>query len=503
MRKSLKEFKRRGCLLGLLRTRTGLAICFMPILAGCNLGPVNESPEIEMPCEWHNELSEGMQPDSPDCFIWWESLNDPLLNSLIERASCQNLDIYIAAIRILQAREEQKGGSSGFYPHLDGSAAYGGVQFNQKTLDKIIGKGFDDHHNKKFSFFEAGFDAEWEIDLFGMTTHQVKALQAKYQSMIENFRDVWITLSAEIAKNYIELRGLQLRLKIINQTIESQKDTLKVTEGLIYSGFTNSVSERQAAEQLSSLSAQVPQIELSIKKSIHRLSILLGQSPGELFAELSEPAGIPSIPFQKPVGIPSELLRRRPDIQKAEKDFAAAVEQVQSAIAALFPRITLRGFIGDIGLLGTNSPTYFGSSELLLPIFNSKLLKQDVTMNKLRAREAAFEYQKTVLNALEEVENALASFHAEMERSHHLEQALKASFDSNNQTMQLYQNGFKDYLEVLLTNRSYLTAQEAHLQSQIELLLQYVALYKALGGGWEVTDCGNVCSDNDLDILEE
>ena len=324
-----------------------------------------------------------------------------------------------------------------------------------------------------------------------MTSHEVKALQAKYESTIENFRDVWITLSAEIAKNYIEIRGLQLRLTILNNTIASQKDTLNQTEGLISSGFANSTDQKQAAEQLSTLSAQVPQIELSIKKGIHRLSILLGYAPGELFAEMNEPASLPSLPSQKPIGIPSELLRRRPDIQKAEKDLAAATEQVESAVAALFPRLSLRGFIGDLSLLRTNGLTCFGTSELLLPIFNSKLLKQDVTMNKLRAKEALYGYQKTVLEALEEVENALASYHSELERNHHLQQALKASQEANDQTRQLSQNGFKGSLEMLIANRSYLAQQEAYLQSQIELLLQYISLYKALGGGWEITDCEN------------
>lgn len=457
------------------------------VLVGCMVGPKYEEPIMEIPCEWHSNMSEGMHLESSDCFVWWESLNDPLLDSLIERAACQNLDLYIAATRIREARLEEKGGKANLYPRLDGSATYGHALYNQKMLNRVVGDNCHKKLDKKknINFFEFGFDAEWEIDFFGMQAHEIKALKAKIEASQEDFCHIWVTLSAEVAKNYIELRGLQQRLEVINKNISAQKDTLQLTQSLITAGFAGTIDQRQAEEQVHILAAEKPQIELSIRKAIHRLSILLGYAPGELFCELSEPCMLPSLPYQKPIGIPSELLRRRPDIRKAERDLAAATERIGSAIAALFPRLSLTGFIGDIGALGTNGLTWFAGPQLLAPIFNSRLLKQDVDFNKIKTQQALYEYQKTVLEALEEVENAIASFHYELERNQNLAQALKASQDSYQMTYQLYKGGPKNYLDVQLSNRSLLAAEEAFLQSQTELLFHYIALYKALGGGWK------------------
>lgn len=452
------------------------------------LGPKYEPPNMEVPCEWHSQISPGMQSCSPDCFCWWESLNDPVLNSLIERASCQNLDLFIAATRIIEARLEAKGGMAKLYPRLDGSATYGNVGFNRKILNRILDQDCCRDHKgskrKSVNFFEVGFDAEWEIDLFGMRAHEISALKAKIEASREEYCHIWISLAAEVAKNYIELRSLQLRLKTLNKNINSQRETIQLTESLTRAGFAGTVDQRQAEEQWNTLVAQRPQMELAINKTIHRLSILLAYAPGDLFCELSEPCLLPTIPRQKPIGIPSELLRRRPDIRKAERDLAAATEMIGSAIAALFPRLSLSGFIGEIGTFCTNGLTWFGGPQLLQPIFNSKLLQQDVEYNRIKAKQACYEYQKTVLGALEETENSIASFHSELERSHYLAQAKKASQDAYELTNHLYKQGFKSYLDVLVANRALLADDEAYLQSQTDLLYHYISLYKALGGGW-------------------
>ena len=456
------------------------------MLWGCSIGPKYEPPIVEVPSEWNSDLSEGMQSDPSDSIIWWQALNDPILDSLIERAASQNLDLYIAATRILEARMEEKGGIAELYPHIDGTASYGHAQYNQKMLKEVLGdcsKGGS--HDKNINFFEVGFDAEWELDLFGMQKHEISALKAKIEAAQDEYCQIWVTLSAEVAKNYIELRNLQMHLEIIQKNIRAQKDNLQLTQSLIQAGFAGTIDQRQAQRQLSSLAAESPQIELGIHKAIHRLSILLGLIPEELFAELSQPCQLPQVPVQKPVGIPSELLQRRPDIRKAERDLAAATERVGSAMAARFPRLSLTGFIGDLGAMHSDSFTWFSGSEVLAPIFNSKLLKQDVDFNKIKVQQALYEYQKTVLAALEETENAIASFHYEMERNRHLADAYKVSQEAYQLTHTLYKNGLKNYLEVLVVDRSLITAEEAYLQSQADLLYHFISLYKALGGGWD------------------
>lgn len=464
--------------------RSCLITVLSMVLFGCTVGPRYEPPITDIPCDWHSPISEGMQLEPAGDFVWWESLNDPTLNSLIERASNQNLDLYIAATRILEARLEEKGGAAKLYPRIDASATYGHVQYNKKLLNNFLDCSKQSNGKKNINFFEVGFDAEWEIDLFGMHAHEINALKAKIEASQEDFCHLWLTLSAEVAKNYIELRSLQLRLELLDKNINTQKDTVKLTESLMTAGFSDIINEKQTEEQMNILSAQKPQIELSINKAIHRLSILLGYNPGELFCELSQPQMLPSLPCEKPIGIPSELLRRRPDIKKAERDLAAATERIGSAIAALFPRFSLTGFIGDIITSHANGFTWFAGPQLLAPIFNSKLLQQDVDFNKIKERQAFFEYQKTVLAALEEVENAIASFHYELGRNRNLEQALKASQEAYQLTYQLYEKGLKNYFEVLVSNRALLAAQDLYFQSQSELLYHYIALYKALGGSW-------------------
>jgi multidrug efflux system outer membrane protein len=463
------------------------------MLMGCTVGPKYAPPEASIPCEWHSHLSEGMYTAPSDSFIWWESFNDPLLNSLIECAASQNLDLSIALTRVLEARAEKQAKKSDRYPHIDFSTNYDHIHYSKNALvNGLLGSTLPIYSHpvkRNVNFFEVGFDADWEIDLFGLTAHELKALKAKEEASEENACDIWITLSAEVAKNYIELRGLQYQLDALQRNMETQKNTVQLAKELLHKGIVSELDLSQAESQWSSLSAQKPLVELSISKTIHRLSILLGYAPGDLFDELAAPGCIPQLPNDKPVGVPSELLRRRPDIRKAERELAAATEQIGSAIASLFPRFSLRGFVGDISthigsLFNPASATWMAGPQLLLPIFNSKLIVQDINYNKILTQRALYEYQKTVLEALEETENAMASYHFELEHNHHLAEARQANQRALEWTQQLFQLGIKDNFDVLTSTRALIAAENDYMQSQINLLLHYIALYKALGGSW-------------------
>lgn len=463
------------------------------ILTGCTVGPKYIPPEMDVPNEWHSSSSEGMSADQPDCFVWWKALNDPVLNSLMQRAADQNLDLFIAGTRILEARLERKGKEAEVYPRLDGSVTAGHLYMSKDVLRSgILGTHCKHSCKRNVNFFEFGFDASWEIDLFGFNKHEVSAAQARIEATEESLCDIWVTLSAEIARNYIELRGLQQRKNLILKNIAGQQDSVHLTQELLEIGTASTIDLLQAEEQISLLIAQKPLLDLAIDKTIHRLSILLGYAPGELFAELCEPQMLPSLPCEKPIGLPSDLLRRRPDIRRAERNLAAATESIGSAVAALFPRFSLYGFLGEISthlksLTNSKGMTWFAAPQLLFPIFNSRLLTQDVEANKIHARQVLFEYQKIVLGALEEVENAMASFRYESERNNHLNRAQEIDREASQLTLQLYQKGVKDYLAVLIAHRSLLAVEDSYLQSQIDLLLHYVSLYKALGGGWDIS----------------
>jgi outer membrane protein, multidrug efflux system len=369
---------------------------------------------------------------------------------------------------------------------IDGTVSYEHLHYNRHILKQILGRSgaHDD-----VDAFEAGFDAEWEIDLFGMSKYQSNALQAKVEASEQEFTHIWISLLGELVRAYVELRGLQLRLGVLNSNIAAQEDSIQLMRGLVNSGFVSDIDQNHAQSELSSMIAQKPAIELGINKAIHRLSVLLGYNPGELFCYLNAPSNLPSLPCEMPVGYPSELLRRRPDIKKAERELAAATNMVGSAIAAQFPRISLNGFVGDLSNFSSGSFTWMGGSQLLFPIFNSKLIQQDIEANKIQEKQALYNYQKVVLEALEETENAIAALNAEKERKQSLSEAIRFSKDAYDSTNELFQKGFKDYLEVQIAHRAYLTAEDAYVQSQVALLCHYVALYKALGGGWELSYC--------------
>ncbi len=480
--------------------KVGQILILNLLLAGCSVGPTYvQPPETNLPEEWHTPPCDGMHMGDSECFIWWEALNDPMLNSLIKRAAQQNIDLFIAGTRILQSRREHAGKSSDLYPRLDASATTGRFYYSKDALvngilNRAIPSRYIGHVDRHVSFFELGFDASWEIDLFGKTKRELNALQARTEAAEENLRDVWVSLSAEIAKNYIELRMLQQRRHLLLENIEVQTDSIRLTQELLDIGDSDHLILLRAEQQLNTLLAEKPALDLGIDITIHRLSILLGQQPGELFAELCEPSCLPLLPCEKPVGLPSELLRRRPDIRRAERNLAASTELVGSAIANLFPRISLFGFVGTIStqlksLTNGNSVTWLAAPQVLLPIFNSKLIAQDIDLAKIQTRQALFEYEKTVLEALEEVENAIASFRHELAKNYSLEIAKRKNEEAYHLTQDLYQRGLKDYLEVQIAIRALLASEDALLQSQAQLLLHYISLYKALGGGCEIPQC--------------
>lgn len=468
-----------------------LKVLLVGLLAGCCTKPLYRIPESEVPCEWHSEVPCRLITTSPENVVWWEHLNDPLLNELIVMAASQNLDLQIAASRVMQARLEAKAKSADLYPRLDGSVNYDHTYCSKNALKGIIdtlgtkSNGF----RRNVDFYEVGFDAEWELDLFGLSKHEIAAMKAHTEAVEETLNSVWVTLSAEIAKNYIELRGFRERSRLLSQTSRMQEQAIELAEDLLNRGIVNESDLNRLKADLSSLQAQSALLELNGLRSIHRLSILLGYTPGELFECLSEFRPLPELPSMFSIGIPSELLQRRPDIRKAERELAAATERVGSAIANLFPRFSLRGFVGEVStnagsLFSPASATWFIGPQLLVPIFNSRLLMQEVDYNKIVTQEALFSYRKVVLEALEEAENAIATFKYGEERVNRLSEAYRYDKRSLMFTEELFEKGIKDFLVVVNARKNLLNAEDAMLQSRVDLLLNYISIYKALGGSW-------------------
>lgn len=463
-------------------------ICFFFIVSGCSVVPHYSPPPVEVPLNWHSDITLGMEKEPlVENGNWWESFCDETLNSLIEQASESNLDLLIAATRILEARLERKGKSFDYLPHIDGSFTAGHLYYNKKgILEKVIDC---DSHKRNVNFFEIGFDASWELDFFGKTAHEINALQAKLEATEATYCDIWLTLTAEVARNYMELRLYQRQKCLLLEKIQLQKEILLLQEELVIAGIGSSIDVEKAIEQLYLLEAKLPQVDFLIAKTIHRLSVLIGSLPDTLFDELTIPKNLPCLPQSFPIGLPSDLLRRRPDIRRAERNLAAAYEYVGVAVASLFPSFSLTGFIGCIhshlpSLISPESYAFFIAPQILAPIFNSKMIQQDVCYNRLKAKEACFEYKKTILNALEEAENAIAIFQFELESRDKLYLALESSEEAYLLIEDLFQRGLKSYLEVLPYRLSYMEALENFEKSEANLLSHFIALYKTLGGGF-------------------
>jgi multidrug efflux system outer membrane protein len=473
----------------------GSVLCFSLIgimLSGCAVGPIYQVPDIDVPVEWHTEVPATVETTCFNETPWWESLADPILNSLMSYAVLQNLDLQIAATRVLMARREVTAKKADLYPHIDGSMAPGHLYYSKDALvNGLLGNVCPkkSHVKRNINFFELGFDAEWELDLFGHTAHEIAASKAHAEASENALCSAWVTLSAEIAKNYIQLRGLQHKLHIAKSAVDAQREMMELTEELVGRGLLTQSDESLAKAEWSTLKAVSPMIEFDIARTIYRLSILLGYNPGDLCDYLSCLSPLPCLPDQNPIGIPSELLRRRPDIQKAERDLAAATERVGAAVASLYPKLSLRGFIGDIAtstskLFSPTSTTWLAGPLLLAPIFNSRLLQQDVDYSKLATREALYTYQKTILDALEEAESGIAAFKAQNERFQLITEAHQHSISAWKYAQDLYARGLEDNFAVIKAQKSMLTTKESCIQTKVDLLMSYVALYKALGGSW-------------------
>ena len=474
--------------------RLSSAIALLPVLAGCALGPQYREPNLAVPEKW-SEMRNGQNPaDSRDISRWWAAFDDPVLDSLVDRAIKKNLDLRVAEGRIREARAARGIIAADRLPSIDASASYTRSErsesvppFRPGSPGGAAGSPFG---NRVQNLFEAGFDAGWEIDIFGAVRRDVEAASAELDAVIENRRAVVVTLLAEVARNYVELRGDQLRMAILENNLEAQRDALSLTRVRFSAGLANDLDVARAEALLSTTQAQVPVLETSSRQAIHRIGVLLGEYPGALMPELAKEAPIPLHPPGVPAGLPSDLLRRRPDIRRAERELAAATARIGVATADLFPRFLLTGAFGGrsdvIGDLATGPGRSWGfGPSVRWPVFAGGRIRANVRAQNARQEQALALYEKAVLTSMEEVENSLVAYSQEQERRI----LLAASVESNRRAADLaasrYSAGLDDFLSVLDALRSLYASQDRLAQSEKTVEVNVIGLYKALGGGWE------------------
>ncbi|HXG50191.1 MAG TPA: efflux transporter outer membrane subunit [candidate division Zixibacteria bacterium] len=463
-------------------------------LAGCAVGPDYRRPETPLPARWGNASEPGISMESADLARWWTAFKDPVLDSLVERAVRSNPDLRLAEARIREARATRAATAAGAWPGVDVSGSYTRSRSSEHgSVSRSQGNATQPSQSLgvEQDLFRTGFDASWEIDFFGRVRRSVEAADALIEATVEDRRNALVTLLGEVARSYVDLRGFQQRLAVTRANFKAQQDTLELTRVRFTAGLASDLDVARAESQVNTTAAQIPVLEAAIKQAAHRLDVLLGSEPGALWSELSKEAPTPTLPPEALVGLPSELLRRRPDIRGAERRLAAATAQVGAATADLFPRFSLTGAFGLQSVSASDwwsAPSRFWSigPTLRWPVFDAGRIRANIEVRNAQQEQALRQYEKTILTALEEVENALVSYAREQARHRSLLAAVAANRRAVEMANELYLRGLNDFLNVLDAQRSLYAAENDLAQSRAAMASNLVALYKALGGGWDI-----------------
>ncbi len=482
----------------------------LTLVAGCTVGPNYERPNTKVK-DGYSTLEEGptttpsTRPTTqPVISEWWTTFNDPILNSLVERAIVANLDVRQAQARVYEARARVGIERSAYLPDANVGGNYtrssrslnaaGGTTSDTSGGATGGGSGLPPAVNltpdREADIWQAGFDASWEVDVFGGTRRAVEAATAVLQAVEEDRNNVLLTLLGDVANNYVQYRGMQATIVASQNNLKTQLDTLSLTKNRFDAGLSSDLDVARAEAQVETTAALIPSLQTQLRQYLHRLGVLLGQDPMSLAAELNEIKPIPGTTVEVPVGLPSDLLRRRPDVRQAERRLAAATARIGEAIAEYFPKFSLVGSLGwqstDFdNLLSKNSLFWNIGPSVRWNFFAGGRIRSNIQVQNAIQEQAAAAYELTVLRSLEDVENALTAFDREQTRRKRLANAVSSNERAVGLSQQLYERGLGDFLDVLTAQRALFESQDALARSESQVSANLVALYKALGGGWE------------------
>jgi len=478
------------------------------LLGGCTtVGPNFSSPNWSGPGSWFGggkpraPVSQTVEaPIDPN---WWTLFKDPTLTELEQRVAKENLDVRVAAVRIEESRAQYDVAAAAGLPNINANASYTrqkasnvGVFANAPNalgasgISGSTAGGLGSHTLNAFDAYQIGFTSSWELDLWGQIRRSVESSGATVRASEDTRRGVLLTNLAEVARDYITLRGVQTDLHIARDNVQIAQDSLKLTQQRAAGGVTTNLDVANAQAQLSTTLSQIPTLEQQEAELINALSLLLGMPPNALRAELQTPGAVPPVPPVVPVGLPSELARRRPDVRVAEAQLHAATANIGVAEAAFYPSVTLSGSFGlqaiqFAPMFGFNARQYALGPTVSVPIFEGGQLKATLHLSEARQKEAAITYQQTVLTALHEVDNALTAYRSEQARRQQLIDAVAENRQALDLAKARYAQGVAGFLDVLDAQRALLATELQLSDSTTTVSNNLVALYKALGGGWE------------------
>ena len=478
-------------------------------LSACTVGPDFSPPEWLSPASWFATKAEPI-PKEPSIPVaepidpnWWNVLGDPELTALEHRVAGENLDVQVATARLAESRAQLGIAGAAQYPNLGANASYEkekasnvGVFANAPNPLGANGAegnttgGLKSSKLGAFDIYQMGFDASWELDLWGNVRRSVESAKASVEASAEARRATLISSQAELARDYIELRGTQLQLHIARDNLQTAEQGLQLTQQRAAGGVTTDLDVANAAAQARTTAAQIPPLEQRESEFINAISLLLGLPPNALQAELITTKPVPPVPPRVPVGLPSELALRRPDIRQAEAQLHAATANIGVAVANFYPSVTLSGSLGLQALqpwkvFDVNALQFGAGPGITIPIFEGGQLRATLELDKAQQKEAAINYQKTVLSAWHDVDNALTAYQTEQARRDQLTQAVAQNERALSLAQSRYQDGVADFLQVLTAEENLLSTQQQLAISTTNVSANLVALYKALGGGWE------------------
>lgn len=499
--------------MSILRCATGLTACLL--LGGCTVGPNFEHPSSWWPLSswFKSETAAEPAPSKPVAQPfdphWWTIFKDAQLTALEDKLVAVNLDVRIADIRLAEARSELGVVAAEELPQLNANGSYtrqqqsrlgvlslrpaGSSQTPGTQANGLGGRSGGLPTNglfKPYDLYQYGFDATWELDLWGRVARAVESAGAQVNASEETERDTLVTAGAELARDYVTLRGTQRKLEITHENLDTSQQSLRLTQQRAAGGVTTDLDVANAAAQVEVTAALIPILEQQEAQLVNAISYLLGERPRALEVELAAPRPVPPVPPRVPIGLPSELARRRPDIRQAEAQLHAATADVGVAVADFYPRFTI-GISGAMqglqlhDLWNGEAGSYSFGPSVTLPIFEGGRLTRTLELRETQQQEAAVTYQRTVLGALHDVDNALTAYDTEQRARLHLEQAVAENRRALDLSRQRYEQGVSDFLQVLIAQRDLLASELALTDSTTNVSTDLVQLYKALGGGWE------------------
>jgi len=473
------------------------ALGFAAALGGCTVGPDYHTPDIALPDSFLPPVVQIVQKTArkpgTDLTDWWQSLHDPLLDSLVSRAIESNLDLEIALTRIQVARTQELVVIGEMLPSSEADAGGGaGTGSNMLTgRASPVLRSATNANNLLKRTVVGGFDVTWELDIFGKFRRELEAATYTAESLADIRDWVLVTVAADVARAYLDMRAFQRQLAVLRKNVDVAKASFDFQKSRLQQGITNELDLVLAERYLATLRSSIAPLEAQIAASQHVIAVLLGQYPEDLAKEVAKPGKLPALPAQIPPGLPIDLLRRRPDIHAAERQLAAATARIGVATADLFPQFFVSGAVGGQGGVRSSSAvplTFIGDAgpSVYWPMLDFGTLDAIANIAELQAHELLVNYKQTILIAVQQVDDAVAIYGAAQRRLKDLDRAIVAARQSTKLATERYERGLTDYLNVLDAERQEFDLEEQYVQTQQSAAEQLISLYKALGGGWEL-----------------